>query len=70
VETNRDDPTAWHGLADNDTWQTGYLTGRSLAELQFWFGEPSRPEAAAITAKEVAPAGYPIHAVRSTSSAV
>jgi phosphatidylserine/phosphatidylglycerophosphate/cardiolipin synthase-like enzyme len=65
VETNRDDPTAWHGLADNDTWQTGYLSGRSLAEIQFWFGEPPRLETITITKEVAAPAGYPIHAVRS-----
>jgi phosphatidylserine/phosphatidylglycerophosphate/cardiolipin synthase-like enzyme len=68
VEANHNDPTAWHGLADNDTWQTGYLKGRDLAEIQFWFGEPSRPEAAAVTLKAIAPPTYPIRAVRSASS--
>jgi phosphatidylserine/phosphatidylglycerophosphate/cardiolipin synthase-like enzyme len=31
------DPTAWHGLQDNDTWQAGHLTDEK-DELQFWIG--------------------------------
>jgi phosphatidylserine/phosphatidylglycerophosphate/cardiolipin synthase-like enzyme len=31
------DPTAWHGLQDNDTWQAGHLTSEK-DELQFWIG--------------------------------
>ena len=39
VTQNRDDPKVWHGLQDNDTWQSGYLTGNNLAEIKFWLGE-------------------------------
>jgi phosphatidylserine/phosphatidylglycerophosphate/cardiolipin synthase-like enzyme len=50
VEAHRQDPKFWHGLEDNDTWQTGHLTGDSLAELQFWFGnEQAEAEAQPLT---------------------
>jgi len=39
VEAHRKDPQVWHGLVDNDQWQTGYLSGDKLAELKFWLGE-------------------------------
>ena len=29
-------PSGWHGLEDDDTWQDGHLTGQSLIELRFW----------------------------------
>ena len=48
VEANRQDPAAWHGLVDNDTWQDGYLKGAQLDELKFWMGGP--PAAAAVPA--------------------
>jgi phosphatidylserine/phosphatidylglycerophosphate/cardiolipin synthase-like enzyme len=38
VELHRQDPNAWHGPKDTDTWQTSYLSGDSLRELQFWMG--------------------------------
>ena len=38
VEAHRQDPKVWHGLVDNDQWQSGYLGGDELAELQFWMG--------------------------------
>ena len=38
VEAHRQDPKVWHGLVDNDSWQTGHLTGTDLAEIQFWLG--------------------------------
>jgi phosphatidylserine/phosphatidylglycerophosphate/cardiolipin synthase-like enzyme len=38
VEQHRADPTVWHGLVDNDAWQSGYLTGDHLAEIEFWLG--------------------------------
>jgi phosphatidylserine/phosphatidylglycerophosphate/cardiolipin synthase-like enzyme len=30
----------WHGLEDNETWQSGHLEGESLDELQFWVRAP------------------------------
>jgi phosphatidylserine/phosphatidylglycerophosphate/cardiolipin synthase-like enzyme len=39
VEAHRKDPQVWHGLVDNDRWQSGYLTGERLSELKFWLGE-------------------------------
>jgi len=41
VEAHRNDPTVWHGLVDNDQWQTGYFTGDELAEINFWLGKAS-----------------------------
>ena len=41
VEAHRKDPQVWHGLVDNDQWQTGYLSGDKLAEMKFWLGEKS-----------------------------
>jgi Phosphatidylserine/phosphatidylglycerophosphate/cardiolipin synthases and related enzymes len=38
VELHRQDPNAWHGPQDTDTWQAGYLAGESLHELRFWMG--------------------------------
>jgi phosphatidylserine/phosphatidylglycerophosphate/cardiolipin synthase-like enzyme len=31
----------WHGLEDNETWQSGHLEGESLAELRFWARAPA-----------------------------
>ena len=36
VELHRQDANVWHGPQDTDTWQSGYLSGDSLRELQFW----------------------------------
>jgi phosphatidylserine/phosphatidylglycerophosphate/cardiolipin synthase-like enzyme len=47
VEAHRQDPTAWHGLVDNDQWQEGHLAGDQLAELKFWFGEEEGDQAPA-----------------------
>lgn len=49
VEQHRQDPTFWHGLQDNDQWQSGYLKEGSdhLAELQFWMGKQEEVAAAA-----------------------
>ena len=47
VEAHRKDPKVWHGLADNDTWQAGYLTGSNLAEIEFWLGEEEEASAQA-----------------------
>jgi hypothetical protein len=35
------DPTAWHGLQDNDDWQAGHLQGSALDELRFWTAGPA-----------------------------
>jgi phosphatidylserine/phosphatidylglycerophosphate/cardiolipin synthase-like enzyme len=75
VEAHRKDPHVWHGLVDNDQWQTGYLQGRSLDELQFWMGEktgaPAKAVAAAVGGAAVAPAPVPApapaHPVKSVS---
>jgi phosphatidylserine/phosphatidylglycerophosphate/cardiolipin synthase-like enzyme len=41
VEAHRKDPNVWHGLVDNDQWQSGYLSGNELKELKFWLGARS-----------------------------
>jgi phosphatidylserine/phosphatidylglycerophosphate/cardiolipin synthase-like enzyme len=38
VEAHRQDPKAWHGLVDSDSWQSTYLIGAGLAEIKFWLG--------------------------------
>ena len=45
VEAHRNDPKVWHGLADDDKWQPGHLSGSALAELKFWLGEASSTSA-------------------------
>jgi hypothetical protein len=44
------DPSVWHGLQDNDRWQSGYLKGDELAEIEFWLGDDSasKPEAGGV----------------------
>jgi phosphatidylserine/phosphatidylglycerophosphate/cardiolipin synthase-like enzyme len=37
VNAHAADPSAWHGLQDNDTWQNGHLKS-DAAELAFWLG--------------------------------
>jgi hypothetical protein len=60
VEAHRKDPQVWHGLVDNDQWQTGYLSGSQLSELKFWMGGESvsapRPHAAHSVSSAAAPA--------------
>src|SRR5271166_6279337 len=41
VEAHRADPNVWHGLVDNDQWQSGYLAGDELKEINFWLGAKS-----------------------------
>jgi hypothetical protein len=41
VEAHRNDPKVWHGVVDNDQWQTGYLQGDQLAEIKFWLAKVS-----------------------------
>ena len=38
VEEHRNDPKVWHGLVDNDQWQSTYLTGGDRDEIRFWMG--------------------------------
>jgi phosphatidylserine/phosphatidylglycerophosphate/cardiolipin synthase-like enzyme len=69
VLIHQQDPSCWHGLVDNDQWQTGRLTGESLAELQFWMGEQSAMEFAIAGAGHVAEDRVHAHpAIRSASS--
>ena len=42
VNAHAADPTAWHGLEDNDTWQDGHLQA-DAAELKFWLGDAPAP---------------------------
>jgi hypothetical protein len=55
VEAHRQDPRSWHGLVDNDQWQSSYLTGDRLNELKFWNGDGARAAATpALTISSVA----------------
>jgi phosphatidylserine/phosphatidylglycerophosphate/cardiolipin synthase-like enzyme len=70
VEAHRQNPKFWHGLEDNDTWQTGHLTGDNLAELQFWFGnEEAQPIAIAASAAAGSPSASGSSSVSSVSGA-
>jgi phosphatidylserine/phosphatidylglycerophosphate/cardiolipin synthase-like enzyme len=55
--------SVWHGLEDNDKWQTGHLSGPSLEELKFWMAEGLGGEhtkvASAGTGSSAPPAGKP-----------
>ncbi len=59
VEAHRQDPKVWHGLVDNDSWQSGYLTGDDLAEIQFWLGS-HQPVAGSIATPQP-PSAVPPH---------
>ena len=50
VEAHRTDPKVWHGLVDNDEWQTSHLAGDELAELKFWLDQKSGGSAAPMRA--------------------
>ncbi|MBV9673536.1 MAG: hypothetical protein JO076_12030 [Verrucomicrobia bacterium] len=76
VEAHRADSNVWHGLVDNDQWQSGHLTGDGLKEINFWLGarsdlisEESKSTAsgaAALPAPDI-PARRAIHAVSAHS---
>jgi phosphatidylserine/phosphatidylglycerophosphate/cardiolipin synthase-like enzyme len=70
VEAHRQDPRVWHGLVDTDAWQSGYLSGSELDELQFWMGEKhgSHPPGAIAPASAVTTG--PIHAADSSTAKV
>jgi len=63
VTAHRNDPTVWHGLVDNDTWQSSFLTGDDLAEIQFWLGE----EQPAVQAAAAGAGGQAISAAPASS---
>jgi phosphatidylserine/phosphatidylglycerophosphate/cardiolipin synthase-like enzyme len=54
VEAHRQDPRSWHGLVDNDQWQSSYLTGDRLNELKFWGGDGAGAAAPGATISSVA----------------
>lgn len=62
VEAHRQDPKVWHGLVDDDQWQTGYLGGDELAELQFWMGAHRAAAATASAATAATKPRVPQHA--------
>ncbi|HLN08281.1 MAG TPA: phospholipase D-like domain-containing protein, partial [Xanthobacteraceae bacterium] len=62
VEAHRQDPQVWSGLVDSDAWQTGYLSGDDLAEIQFWLGQP----AAAGAPSAARPPGVAAHTASAT----
>jgi phosphatidylserine/phosphatidylglycerophosphate/cardiolipin synthase-like enzyme len=78
VEAHRKDPNVWHGLVDNDQWQTGYLTGDQFKELKFWFDgnpvstqtvpDPSGAKATASVPASSIPASPARHSVRGAST--
>jgi PLD-like domain len=49
VERHRQDPTFFHGLQDDDKWQTGHLGGDHLNEYKFFLGMPG-PAGGTVTA--------------------
>jgi len=67
VEAHRQDPQVWHGLVDNDTWQSGYLQGDDLAEIKFWLG--SAPATGGAPAVAPASGGTSARAVSATGPA-
>lgn len=61
VERHRQDPTFFHGLEDDDKWQTGHLSGDHLSEYEFWLGAPGPAQGTATPAP--ASASQPAKAV-------
>src|SRR6267378_137063 len=57
VEAHRQDPRSWHGLVDNDQWQSSYLTGDRLNELKFWSGDGAHALLARAISSVATPAG-------------
>jgi phosphatidylserine/phosphatidylglycerophosphate/cardiolipin synthase-like enzyme len=75
VEAHRADPNVWHGLVDNDQWQSSYLAGDELKEIKFWLGAKSdvspgeQPTSAAPGAPEPPAPHIPAHrAIRAAST--
>jgi len=72
VDAHAKDPTVWHGLADNDTWQDSYLapTSPDLAEIKFWLGEgATAPAAAGQPVPAPPPGGTKVRAATATGRA-
>jgi hypothetical protein len=67
VEAHRQDPKVWHGLVDNDEWQSSHLAGDDLAEIQFWLG--THPAAGGQAAAVPAPGGTPAHTASASGPA-
>jgi hypothetical protein len=61
VELHRKDPRVWHGPVDNDQWQTGYLSGSELTELNFWMSGRPTAEATPLSSSAVAHPSQAIH---------
>jgi hypothetical protein len=53
-------------LRDNHAWQTGYLQGDQLAEIEFWLGSAA-PAGAALAAAESA-SGATAHAASAAAA--
>lgn len=64
VQQRTSDPKVWHGPVDNDGWQDSYLTGQSLAELDFWLGRSGTPPARAPAAPAKASTNAPLKQAR------
>lgn len=62
VEAHRQDPRVWHGLVDNDSWQSSYLGGSELAELEFWMGDKHGTQPPGQVASPASPTTGPIKA--------
>ncbi|HZC55815.1 MAG TPA: phospholipase D-like domain-containing protein [Xanthobacteraceae bacterium] len=72
VDAHAKDPQVWHGLVDNATWQTSYLTAGSpdLAEIEFWLGQgASAPAAAGQPVPAAPPGGTKVRAATATGRA-
>jgi hypothetical protein len=65
VEQNRTNPQVWHGLVDNDSWQSSYLSGTELQELEFWLGQTPVSAPVVIAAAPPAQAAAPRIPVKS-----
>ena len=50
VTEHQNDSKVWHGLQDTDSWQSDYLAGANLAELDFWMAESLAKATVAATA--------------------
>ncbi len=69
VDAHAKDPSVWHGLVDNATWQQSYLSATSpdLAEIKFWLGEgATAPAAAGQPAAAPAAGGSQVRAATAT----
>ena len=72
VDAHAKDPTVWHGLVDNDTWQDSYLapTSPDLVEIKFWLGEgATAPAAAGQPVPAPPPGGTKVRAATATGRA-